>query len=455
MTIRPFLFLSLLLLSISAIAQTANRADKIVAIVGDNIILQSDIEVSFLQEQSRNAEVALSPAYKCQILDNLLLEKLFVAQGVLDSVVVPEEEVRAELDRRVKYFISVFGSREKLEEYYGKTISELKDEFTEDVRTQLMSDKVRGKAFAGLKVSPQEAKKYFDNIPKDSIPFFNSEIEIAQVIMYPKISDEAKQAAKKKLEGIKKEIENGTDFSLQAILYSDDPGSASDGGNLGMIERGELVPDFEAAAYRLNEGELSQVVETPFGFHLIKLDEKRGDRIKARHILIRAKLTNNDVLMVKERMDSVHKLLVNKQISFREAVNSFSDDENSKSSGGMMTNPKNGTTYFEKADIEGGLIFTIDQLKVGDISEVLSITTPDRTGETKSGYRFIMLKSETPAHRASLATDYAKIQAAAKNEKQSRELAKWIDLHKENTFIKIDPEFSNCDNIKKWKNDSN
>ncbi len=455
MTIRPFLFLSLLLLSVSAIAQTANRADKIVAIVGDNIILQSDIEVSFLQEQSRNAEVALSPAFKCQILDNLLLEKLFVAQGMLDSVVVPEEEVRAELERRVKYFISVFGSREKLEEYYGKTISELKDEFTEDVRTQLMSDKVRGKAFSGLKVSPLEAKKYFENIPKDSIPFFNSEIEIAQVIMYPKLSDEAKQAAKKKLEGIKKEIENGTDFSLQAILYSDDPGSASDGGNLGMIERGELVPDFEAAAYRLNEGELSQVVETPFGFHLIKLDEKRGDRIKARHILIRAKLTNNDVLMVKERMDSVHKLLVDKKIDFREAVNSFSDDENSKSSGGMMTNPKNGTTYFEKADIEGGLIFTIDQLKVGEVSQVLSITTPDKTGETKSGYRFIMLKSETPAHRASLATDYAKIQTAAKNEKQARELTKWIDLHKENTFIKIDPEFNNCDNIKKWKNDSN
>jgi peptidyl-prolyl cis-trans isomerase SurA len=197
MTIRPFIFLSLLLLSAVAIAQPATRADKIVAIVGDNIILQSDIEVSFLQEQSRNAEVALSPAFKCQILDNLLLEKLFVAQGVLDSVVVPEEEVRAELDRRVKYFISVFGSREKLEEYYGKTISELKDEFTEDVRTQLMSDKVRGKAFAGLKVSPQEVKKYFDQIPKDSIPFFNSEIEIAQVIMYPKISDEAKQAAKR------------------------------------------------------------------------------------------------------------------------------------------------------------------------------------------------------------------------------------------------------------------
>jgi peptidyl-prolyl cis-trans isomerase SurA len=455
MTIRPFIFLSLLLLSAVAIAQPATRADKIVAIVGDNIILQSDIEVSFLQEQSRNAEVTLSPAFKCQILDNLLLEKLFVAQGVLDSVVVPEEEVRAELDRRVKYFISVFGSREKLEEYYGKTISELKDEFTEDVRTQLMSDKVRGKAFSGLKVSPQEVKKYFDQIPKDSVPFFNSEIEVAQVIMYPKISDEAKQAAKQKLEGIKKEIENGMDFSLQAILYSDDPGSASDGGNLGMIERGELVPDFEAAAYRLNEGEISQVVETPFGFHLIKLDEKRGDRIKARHILIRAKLTNNDVLMVKERMDSVHKLLVDKQISFREAVNSFSDDENSKSSGGMMTNPKNGTTSFEKADIEGGLIFTIDQLKVGEISEVLSITTPDRTGETKSGYRFIMLESETPAHRASLETDYAKIQAAAKNEKQSKELTKWIDLHKDNTFIKIDPEFNSCDNIKKWSNDSN
>jgi peptidyl-prolyl cis-trans isomerase SurA len=304
-----------------------------------------------------------------------------------------------------------------------------------------------------LKVSPEEVKTYFNSIPKDSIPFFNSELELAQIIIYPKINKEQKKIAKEKLEKIKKEIEDGADFSLQAILYSDDPGSSTDGGNLGMIERGELVPDFEAAAYRLNEGELSEIVETPFGFHLIKMDEKRGDRVKVRHILVRVKLTNADVILAKEMTDSVHRMLVNEKISFREAVSKYSEDDATKSSGGLMFNPKNGTSYFEKADIDGNLIFTIDQMKAGEFSEVLTYTTQERTGETKTGYRIILLKSETPAHRASLETDYAKIQAATKATKQNKELEKWIDVHKENTFIKIDPAFSQCENLVKWKND--
>ena len=450
---RLFFLGLVILVNLQTSFAQVQTADRVVAIVGDNIILQSEIEVSFLQEQNKVTDKVLPESTKCQILDNLLLEKLFVAQGALDSVLIQEEEVNAELDRRVRYFISVFGSREKLEEYYGKTLSELKDEFSDDVRTQLMSDKVRGKAFSNLKVSPEEVKTYFNSIPKDSIPFFNSELELAQIIIYPKINKEQKKIAKEKLEKIKKEIEDGADFSLQAILYSDDPGSSTDGGNLGMIERGELVPDFEAAAYRLNEGELSEIVETPFGFHLIKMDEKRGDRVKVRHILVRVKLTNADVILAKEMTDSVHRMLVNEKISFREAVSKYSEDDATKSSGGLMFNPKNGTSYFEKADIDGNLIFTIDQMKAGEFSEVLTYTTQERTGETKTGYRIILLKSETPAHRASLETDYAKIQAATKATKQNKELEKWIDVHKENTFIKIDPAFSQCENLVKWKND--
>ncbi len=314
-----------------------------------------------------------------------MLEKLFVAQGALDSVTAPEEEVTAELDRRVKYFISVFTSREKLEAYYGKPISELKEEFKEDIESQLISDKVRGKVMTGLKVSPQEVKEYFAKIPKDSIPFFNEELEIGQIAMYPKVNAAQKNLAKEKLEKIKKDIENGADFSLQAILYSEDPGSASDGGNLGYIERGELVPDFEAAAYRLKEGDLSDIVETPFGFHLIKLDEKRGDKLKVRHILIRAKLTNADVIEVQERMDSIHHQLLVDSLDFRTAVDKFSQDEASKSIGGMMVNPKTGGATFEKSEIDGSLIFTLDKMKVGDFSDVLTMNSMERSVEKKTG----------------------------------------------------------------------
>jgi peptidyl-prolyl cis-trans isomerase SurA len=295
-------------------------------------------------------------------------------------------------------------------------------------------------------------KNYFNAFPKDSIPFFNSEIELAQIIMYPKVNAEQKKTSREKLMKIKKEIDEGADFSLQAILYSDDPGSASDGGNLGYIERGELVPDFEAAAYKLNEGQISEIVETPFGFHIIKSDEKRGDRLKLRHILIKPKLMNSDVTLVQERMDSILILLRNKDLSLREAVAKFSEDETSKSTGGLMINPKTGTPYFEKADIEGNLIFTIDQMKVGEYSNVLTFNQQDRSGENKTGFRIVYLKSETAAHRASIDKDFPKIQAAAKVEKQQKEMENWINLHKGNTYIKIEKEFDNCPELQNWKN---
>jgi peptidyl-prolyl cis-trans isomerase SurA len=447
---RTFFVLIFLVLAKLGAAQQKELADRIIATVGENIILQSDVEIAFLQEQSKQTEKVLSPDIKCTILDNLLLEKLFLAQGALDSVVVQEEEINAELDRRVKYFTSLFGSKEKLEAYYGKSTAELKDEFTEDVKNQLLSDRVRGKVFSGLKVSPKEVKDYFNRIPKDSIPLFNEEVEIGQIVMFPKVNDEQKALSKEKLLRIKKEIEAGADFSLQAILYSDDPGSASDGGNLGIVERGELVPDFEAAAYKLNEGQMSEIVETPFGFHLIRLDEKRGDKLKLRHILIKPKITNGDVLRVEEVMDSIaHQLKVD-SLTFREAVKYFSEDETSKSVGGMMVNPKTGAPYFEKADIEGNLIFTLDQMKVGQYSDVLNHTTQERTGEMKKGYRIIFLKSETSAHKASLERDYAKIQLAAKSEKQQQEMNNWIELHKGNTFFKIDESMKGCAVLDKW-----
>lgn len=441
----------MLFLGTDLFAQPKPAADRIIAQVGENIILLSDVEMAFLQEQSKATDYVVSPDVKCEILNNLLLEKLFVAQGALDSVVVQEEEVIAELDRRVKYFISLFGSREKLEEYYGKAISELKEEFKEDIETQLISDKVRGKVFTGMKVSPQEVKEYFAKIPKDSIPFFNAEVEIGQIVMYPKINDAQKKIAREKLERIKKDLDNGADFSLQAILYSEDPGSSSDGGNLGIIERGELVPDFEAAAYRLKEGEISGVVETPFGFHIIKLDEKRGDKLKLRHILIRPKITNADVIEVEDRMDSIQHLLKVDSLDFRVAVNKFSEDEQSKSIGGMMTNPKTGATTFEKSEIDGSLIFTIDQMKVGDFSDVLTMNSMDRTGEKKTGYRIIYLKSQTTAHKASLEQDYARIQNSAKLQKQRDALEKWIELHKGNAYIKVDAEMAkDCEVLHKW-----
>lgn len=441
----------ILALSAGASAQSSpTLIDKVLAVVGDNIILESDIEAQYQQLASQNQSTPLPADERCILFDNLLLDKLFLSQAQIDSVTASSEEVDAELDRRIKYFISVFGSKEKLEEYYGKSIIELKDDFKDDIEKQLVSDKMKSKAFSNLKVSPAEVKAFFDKIPPDSIPFFNAELELGEIVMFPKVSAQEKDFAKKKIEGIRKEIVEGADFSVKAIQYSEDPGSYLDGGSLNWVERGELVPEFEAIAYKLKEGELSDVVETPFGYHLIIVDEKRGDKLKVRHILIKPKITRSDLNAVSDRMDSiVHQLRVD-SMSWKAAVARYSDDEQSKNIGGLMTNQKTGNTFFEKADIDGTLIFTIDRMKLGDYSDVLPFSQVDKTGETKQGYRIIWLKSESKPHKASLDQDYSKIQAAAKAEKQQKSLEQWVKLHKSKNYVRIDDSMKGCTQVAKW-----
>ena len=424
--------------------------DKVLAVVGDNIILESDVEAQYQQLAAQAQSTPLPADERCILFDNLLLDKLFLSQAQIDSVTASPEEVDAELDRRIKYFISVFGSKEKLEEYYGKNIIELKDDFKDDIEKQLVSDKMKGKAFANLKVSPAEVEAFFKKIPADSVPFFNSELELGEIVMFPKVSAQEKDFAKKKIEAIRKEIVEGADFSVKAIQYSEDPGSYLEGGSLGVVDRGELVPEFEAVAYKLKEGVLSDIVETPFGYHLIMVDEKRGDKLKVRHILIKPKITRTDLNAVSDRMDSIaHQLKVD-SMSWKPAVSRFSDDEQSKNIGGLMTNQKTGTPFFEKADIDGTLIFTIDRMKVGEFSDVLPFSSVDKTGETKQGFRIIWLKSESKPHRASLDQDYSKIQAAAKSEKQQKLLEQWVKLHRSKNYVRIDDSMKGCPQMAKW-----
>ncbi len=444
----PLLFLAI---ALPMAAQKGVVVDRVVAIVGDNVILKSEVEAQYQQmiQQSQGEEVDTNS--RCTIFENLLMERLFLAQAQLDSVVVNPDEVEAELDRRIKYFISIFGSKEKLEEYYGKTVLELKDDFRDDIEKQLTADKMKGKVFGTIKISPAEVKDFFSRIPADSIPYFNSELEIGEITMFPKVNELQKQFELDKLKGIRKEIMEGKDFAVAAVQYSEDPGSYLNGGDLGWMERGELVPSFEAVAFKLKVGELSEPVETPFGYHLIMVDERLGDKIHVRHILREPKTMNSDLAAVKDEMDSIlHELRVD-SLSWRDAVNAFSQDEQSKSVGGMITNSKSGTTYFEKADIDGTLIFTLDRMKVGDYSDVLPYTMQDRsTGKPKQGYRIIWLKTETKPHKASLDEDYPKIQQAAKAEKQQKMLDEWVLLHKDRNFIHIDDSMLKCEQMKKW-----
>ncbi|MBP7477021.1 MAG: peptidylprolyl isomerase [Chitinophagales bacterium] len=438
--LRVFLlfFLGLLFQGNPVSAQKARTLDKIIAVVDEYPILQSDIEIQLLQMQEKITDTA---EMSCKILRQMIINKMFTAQAKTDSLVVRDEEVEQELERRMRYFISVFGSKEKLEKHYDKTTLELKNEFREDVQEQLMAERMKQKITAGLSPTPSEVKAFYKDIPQDSLPYFNSEIQIAQVAIIPKAGKLQRMVAKEKIYEIKRDIENnGADFTTQAVLYSDDPGSSALGGNLGLISRGELVPEFEASAFKLEIGKLSEPVETKYGFHLIQTLEKKGEKIKARHILVVPKVTSEDIEKAAVKADSIYAKLKSGRLSFEKAVSEYSDDDATKNSGGLLQNPSNGSTYFEMTEVDGGLSFALDKLSPGDFSEVMPYATQDG----KKGYRILKLISQTEPHQASLEKDYTKLKNATMQNKQQKVIDRWVVNSKENMYIRIDKAYNKC-----------
>ncbi|MBA2422921.1 MAG: peptidylprolyl isomerase [Chitinophagales bacterium] len=443
---KIFFFLVLLTGNIAA---QPRLADKIVGIVDDRIILLSEIEAQFLQNTYQST-LSIPPDYKCQLLNASLTERLLVAQSIIDSVEVTDEEVDNELDRRVRSFANVAGSLEKLEEYYGKSIIEMKDEFRPQVRDQLMADRERATIVGELKVTPSDVIAFYNSIPKDSLPYYNSEVEIGTLVLYPKVSDAVRDYSKEKITDLLKRIQNGEDFATLAGAYSEDPGSAEKGGELGFVNRGELDPAFEAAAFSLKKpNEISPLVESTFGFHIIQLIERRGDRINVRHLLIKPKTTSFDLNIAGKLADSLYQLIQAGKYTFSEAVSKFSDDEYSKSNGGMIQNPSNGTNSFDINDLgtyDKNLVMVTDSLQVGAISR--PVIFQNERGE--SGYRILYLKSKTQPHQANLKDDYNKIQDMALSQKQTDVINKWLRDRIAKSYVYVAPEYHACKVIEKW-----
>lgn len=422
----------------------AQEIDGIAAVLEDHIILKSLIEGQYQQAISSGNFMPVDA--KCQILDQLLLEKLFLAQAEKDSVYISESEIDNELARRMEIFVNMLGSVEKLEEYYGKSIKTLKEEFRLDVRQQMLSERMKGTIYKGINVSPKEVQEYYEEIPKDSLPFFNAEVEIGQIVIFTKPNLKQKIAAQEKAEKIRKDIIEGSDFAFQALLYSDDPGSSNNGGDLGWVKRGAFVADFEAVAFRLKEGEVSEVVETEFGYHVIKLLKKEGNRIQAKHILINPVTDESNLTEVKNELIKIEEKLRNGTLTFQKAVNTYSEDDQTRYSGGLLTNPESGNTFFEMNKLEGAIALELDGKNPGDFSNIMDF----KSARGKEGYRIIYLKSETPAHKASIETDYSKIKTVAKQSKQSKALEDWITEKSKSVYVKLNNSFSNCGNLEKW-----
>ena len=428
-------------------AQQKELVDKVVAKVGDEYVLLSEVEEQFSYAKEQRKD--LPDSYRCLVLDQILVNKLLVAQAKIDSLYPKDEELEQQLTARFEKILEYMGGNEQqFIDYYGQTPGAMKESMRDDMRDQIMGDKMKAKVLADVSVTPSEVREFFKNIPKDSLPYFNQEVEISEIVYKAKPNDLQKKLAKDKLTDIREQISSGkVPFEDLAKKFSQDPGSGREGGDLGWAKRGKFVPEFEAAAYKLEPGEMSEVIESEFGFHIIQLIDRRGNTIHTRHILIKPEVTDEDYLLARQTLDSVKLRLVKDSMNFSYAVKTFGD-KNSQSyhNDGRLTNPASGNNIFETRDLDPDTYFAIDTMKVNSISSAIEVALP--TGEKY--YRLIKLNSKTVPHKANLSQDYSKIQTATLEQKKSQALVKWIERRAQNTFVQIDPMFRNCPSLDKW-----
>ncbi len=420
--------------------------DQIIAIVGSNVILQSDLESQYLQYQMQQGGKGDPSEVKCSMLEGMVFQKLLLNQAELDSVVVSDGMVESELDRRLRYYISMMGSQEKFEEFYRMSVVDFKEEFREQVQENMLVEQVQRDLTMNLKITPSEVRSYYKDIPKDSLPLMNSEVKMSQIVKLPPVNQEEIESVKNKLQEIRYRVLNGENFATLAILYSEDPGSAKQGGELGLFGRGEMYPEFEAAAFTIKEGEISEVIKTDAGYHILQYIERRGEYVNVRHILIRPKVSPLDLAKAKVELDSISDEIERKEITFEEAVVKYSEDP-SKNNGGLLINPMTGTTMFESDQLDPKVFFVVDKLEVDEISNPVQF----QTDEGKDAYRILKLLGRTDPHTANLKQDYDRVQEWALEDKKQSEMNKWMEEKVENTYIKLNDEFKDCEFSRDWK----
>jgi len=442
------LFLASLFRGVSN-AQSNTVIDQVMAVVGGNIILRSDIEKQYYQAVAQGEQ--RSEELRCMIFDQLLLQKLMINQAAIDSLIITDAQVDAELDKRMRYYIKQIGSEQKLEEYFHTTIVQLKDELRDAIKEQIIVQQMQGKITKDITSTPNDVREYFQSIHPDSVPYIDAEMEVAQIVRKPPISAEEKRAVRSRLEDFRKAIAEGGDFSVYAALYSDDKTTAKKGGELDFFERGMMVPEFEAIAFNLKPGEVSQIVETKFGFHILQLIERRGDQINVRHILLQPKISDDDLRRSILVLDSIRTKIVLGKMTFEEAAEKYSDDEETRYNGGLMLNPETGTTHLSPDKMDRLLFFQADTMTVGTVSQPILMTTQ----EGKAAYRLVYVKSKSKPHVANLKDDYQKIQEVALSEKQNKAMSEWIEKKSKNTYIQINDTMNNCGVLKHWMKDSN
>jgi peptidyl-prolyl cis-trans isomerase SurA len=441
---RKFFFIILpLMLAAGAQAQSARvLADKIVGILGDKIVLKSDIANYIDDIKRKGGEVP--PDAECILLERMMMDKALVLQAEKDSLPVSDEEIEAELDQRIRYFIMEYGGKEAVEQIAGRTVYQIKEDSRQSVREKRLADAMRANIVDNVKITPFEVKIFFDKIPKDSLRFYETELVIGQVVIYPKAGRELEKYAIDELNDYRKQIEAGKSFDNLVRLYSEDPGKAQNGGRYEMNKADkQWDPDFKNAAFRLKEGQVSMVVKSKFGYHIIQQISRNGDDIVVKHILRVPQITDTEINEAKTKLDSVRSKLIAGTIKFGEAVDKYSEDENAKMTAGLVMG-QTGSTTVTIDELDKDIVRDLSSMKVGEFSNPLEFTNERGI----KAVRIIVIQSKTEPHRENLRDDYNKIAQRALEEKKMRAVEKWFKQKLPTYYVMIDPEYGNCAAIK-------
>lgn len=430
--------LTLLFVSFFSLFATAQvTIDGIAGVVGNNIVLTSDVEQQILQYKAQGLEV--DAELRAQVFEDLLFQKLLLHKAELDSVEVTENEVLNEVDSRLNNFIMQLGGEAQLEAYFDKKIYEIKEEMFEPIHNSLLIQRVRYGISSSVTITPAEVRDFYNQFNPDSLPYINEEVQVAQILKLPPASAEAIKETKTKLEKLKDRVLKGESFATLAILYSEDPGSSRNGGLYNSIKRGMFVKEFEAVMYSLEEGEISDVFETEYGYHIVQLEERRGDEVDVRHILMSPKISPVDLNEAKDILTQVRDSILDANLTFESAALNHSDDKMTKQNGGLLVNVNNGNSRFELQQLDNSVRLAIEGLGEGDITEPIYIKMDDG----KEAYRIFLLVLKSEAHMANLKDDYKKIYDLALEDKKNKSVESWTIKALEKTYVRVADAYKN------------
>lgn len=432
----------LLCLLICLTLQAQGVIDEVIWVVGDEAILRSEVEEERLRAQYEGQQIHGDPY--CVIPEQIAVQKLFLHQAIIDSVEANESSVSHQVDMQMNYYINQIGSKEKLEEYFRKPSSEIREEMMTNVRNRMIIQQMQSKLTADIKPTPADIRRYYNSLPMDSIPMMPAQVEVQILSFEPPVPVEETERVKQRLREFTERVQSGSaDFSMLARLYSEDTESAKRGGELGFVGRGQLVTEFADVAFNLNDPKrVSRIVQTEYGYHIIQLIEKKGERINCRHILLRPRISATDKVKAIERLDSIRQQILSDSLQFEQAVIRFSEDKNTVMNAGLMINPNTGSSRFEYQDLAPEIAKQIYNLNEGEVSAPFVMMDQAKNREVCA---IVRVKKKTDVHRANLTDDFQTIKGMLEQKLSEDFIHEWILKKQKSTYVQISPEWQNCE----------